>query len=121
MSSLPVLAGRVHRAERADPATEDGFALDEEDPEADVGEPDGGAQPGHAAADHERPLGRLDDDRFERLGQQRPGDPGLDQVDGLVGRALGVLGVDPGGLLADVDLGVLVRVEARLAWPRRGR
>ena len=50
--------------------------------------------------------------RLERRGEPGPGDPGPDEAEGLVGRGVLVVAVDPRALLADVDLGVLVRVHA---------
>ena len=43
------------------------LTLDEEDPEADVGQSDGGTHAGHSATNYQRFLGGLDDDRLERL------------------------------------------------------
>ncbi len=107
-----VLRVRIHLAEAADPAAELGFLLDEEHREADLGEAEGGAQAGDAAADHERARGRLHDDRLERRGQPRPGDAGADEPDRLARGARLVVRVRPGALLADVHLRVLVRVQA---------
>ena len=45
---------RVHRAKPADPAAQLELPFHERDLEADVGEPDGGPQPGDPAADDER-------------------------------------------------------------------
>ena len=55
---------------------------------------------------------RLDDDRLERLREARAVDAGAHEAHRLLGRALVVVGVRPGALLADVDLGVLEGVQA---------
>ena len=52
LAAVPVV--REHRAEAADPAAELELALDQEDPEADVGEADRGPEAGDPAADHQR-------------------------------------------------------------------
>ena len=103
---------RKHGAEVLDPAAHLGFALDHHDREPDVGKADRGAKSRDAGADNERLRHRLDDGRLERLQQTRAGDAGAHQSDRLVGGALMVVGVRPGALLAQVDLGVAVRVEA---------
>ncbi len=102
---------RKHRPQAPHPAAELGLALDEGDAEADVRQPDGRAQPGDAAADHQRAGSRLDADGLE--GHRRPGlgDAGADEADGLAGRPHRVVAVGPGVLLADVDLGVLEGVQ----------
>ena len=51
---------RVEGAELVDMAAELLGPLDEEHGEADVSQADRRAHAGHAAADHERPRGRLD-------------------------------------------------------------
>ena len=113
-----VLAVRVHLAEAADPAAELRLPLDEERREADVGEADGRAQAGDAAADHER-AGVVSTTIGSSGSVSRvPRDAGADEPDRLARRALVVVGVRPRALLADVHLRVLVRVQARRAWRR---
>ncbi len=102
----------VHLPEAGDPAAELGFFLDEEDRQPDLGQTEGRPQAGDAAADDEALRRRLDDDRLERLGQARAIDAGAHQADRLLGRSDVVVGVRPGALLADVDLGVLEGVHA---------
>jgi len=102
---------RKHGAEVLDPAAHLGFALDHHDREPDVGEADRGAKSCDAGADNERLWHRFDDGRLERLQKTRAGDAGAYESDRLVGRALMVVGVSPGALLAQVDLGVAVGVD----------
>ena len=108
-----VAAVRVHLAEAGDPAAELGLLLHEEDGEPDLGQAEGRAQAGDAAADDEALRRRLDDDRLERLGEARAVDAGAHQAHRLLGRALVVVGVRPRALLADVHLRVLEGVHAR--------
>jgi hypothetical protein len=102
----------VHLGEAGDAATELCLLLDEDHLEADLGEAEGGAQAGDAAAHDEAPRRGLDDDRLESLGEARPVDAGAHQAHRLLGRALVVVGVRPRALLADVHLGVLEGVHA---------
>ncbi len=111
--SRPLLRVGVHLAEAADPAAELRLLLDEEHRQADLRQAERRAQPGDAAADHERARGRLHDDRVERRREPRAGDAGTHEPHGLARRAGLVVGVRPRALLPDVHLRVLVRVQAR--------
>ena len=110
---MAVAVVREHRTELPDPTAELGRTLDDVHTEPYVGQPDRCPQAGDPAADHHGAGQRLDHERLQRRRQPRLGDTRLDQSDRLCGRALMVVRVGPGGLLANVHLGVGVRVEVR--------
>jgi hypothetical protein len=103
----------VHAAEATYPAPHPFGALDHRHRQAQVGEGQGGPQSGDAGTDDQHPRDGLHLEVLQGFTEARVGDPGPHQLDGLAGGPFRVVGVCPGALLTQVDLGVHVGVEPR--------